>query len=109
MNPEYLAGTAAAIVAVLIELLPPLKVWWDERFNAAQKQVVIALVVVVISLLTAMYKCRYNGICPESTDKFVVDTLILAFASFAGAVVGHGSTNKIGDSFSNRYQDWRNS
>ena len=92
-NLAVFEAGAMALIAVLIEVIPPVQLWWNEKFNSAQKQLVIGAIVLILALLSIVYSCRYNSVCPEDWEKTVVDLVIAVLAGAGGAVVGHGSTS----------------
>ena len=80
---------AMAFIAALIEVVPSLQAWWNEKFNSAQKLAIIWGLVLVLAILSIGYNCRYNAVCPVSWEKTVVDLVIAIFAGAGGALVGH--------------------
>lgn len=66
---------APAIIAALLELIPPLKGWWD-KFNPRQKQFIMVLLMFLLTLLSVGYSCYRTNVCPEDFPDYAVNTAV---------------------------------
>lgn len=88
---------AMALISFALELIPPLKRWWDSVFNSAQKQFVIALVVLLLAVGQMAYGCAFNQTCPADYAKAGVDLVIAVLAGLLTSAGAYKSTNYIGE------------
>lgn len=80
---------AAGLVAWFLELVPPVKKYWD-RLNPRQKQGINLLIVAAIVIGTAAYNCFYTGeFCPAGDfldwTLRILATIILSLGVNQGA------------------------
>ena len=58
----------AAIIAWTMDLIPPLKRWWDARLNSKQKQACMIGLMFLLAVGGALWNCYGNGqaggVCP---------------------------------------------
>ena len=67
----------AALLAYALDLIPGAKAWWDAKMNPKQKQVTILVLMLVITLSGAAYRCfGSEGFCPVNWLDFIVETTI---------------------------------
>lgn len=92
---QAITAVVAGLIAIILELVPFLKAKWDKQFNSTQKQIVIAGGVLVISLGSAFYSCRYNDQCPVDIEKFVVDLVLTIIVGLTVAKGAQGSVKYI--------------
>ena len=72
----YTQAGIAALIAILLEVVPRLKDWW-QPLVVRQKQVIILSIVAVIALATGFWPCL-EGACPTEPLQ-IVNTVIGAF------------------------------
>ena len=75
-NFFYTQAGVAALIAILLEVVPKLKEWW-QPLVPKQKQVILLGVVAMIALSTAFWPCL-SGTCPTEPWQ-IVNTIIGAF------------------------------
>ena len=80
--PGGLEATISALIAVIIELFPPLRQWWD-RFTSRQKQAMILIIVLAVSIAGAYFTCKRGGPCPEDW----VDRIISFVWAFVASLI----------------------
>ena len=101
MGSEQVALIASGLVAFILELVPPIKRHWD-KLNSVQKQLIIALIVLLVSAGSMAYSCRYNAECPANLEKVIVDMAITSFFGLIGAGGVYQSFNYVGEKLAYR-------
>jgi uncharacterized membrane protein len=72
-----LETAVVVFVAVALDALPGLKVWWVKK-NPAQKQIWIIVIMFLISAIAALVTC-YRGTCPVDW----IDWIFVTIEAFA--------------------------
>ena len=103
MSSEQIILIASGLVAFGLELIPPMKRHWD-NLNGVQKQAIIAVIVIIISIGAVWYECRYNASCPGDTERAIVDIVINVFAGIVGSQGAYGISNYVGERVAYRNQ-----
>lgn len=76
-----IASVVAAVVSLLLELIPGFKARWD-KLTGRQKQILIALFVAVVSVGVVLGNCYWWGeVCPASWIVFLRDTFLTFLAA----------------------------
>lgn len=88
-----IAAVIAVIISLLVEWFPGLATWYDQ-FSSAQKQGIMAAMVMVVSIAAVFVQCQRGGECPTDWLDFLVQAF-LAFIAAAAANQGvHMLTKK---------------
>lgn len=101
MTAQQISLLASGILAFALELIPPIKRYWD-KFNGVQKQAVIAGIVILVSLGAIWYECRYNASCPADTERAIVDIMLTVAYGVVGSQGAYGISNYAGDQMAYR-------
>ena len=104
MTAQQISLLASGILAFALELIPPIKRYWD-KFNGVQKQAVIALIVVIVSLGSIWYECRYNASCPADTERAILDVVLTIAYGVVGSQGAYGISNYAGERLAYRNVD----
>ena len=95
MTAQEISLIASGLVAFALELIPFLKRPWD-KLNGVQKQAIIAVIVILVSLGAIWYECRYNASCPADTERAIVDIVLTILAGIIGSQGAYGISNYAG-------------
>lgn len=88
-----LAAIVAAIISLLLEWFPGLRVWW-EGFDSSQKRGLMALAVALVALITTGIQCLYYDQCPADWLKVMLDLFLAFIAAAAGSQGVHQLTKR---------------
>ena len=101
MTAQEISLIASGLLAFGLELIPPIKRHWD-KLNPVQKQGIIALIVVLVSLGAMWYECRYNASCPADAERAIVDVALTVLAGIIGSQGAYGISNYAGEKLAYR-------
>jgi membrane protein DedA with SNARE-associated domain len=104
MTAQEISLIASGLLAFGLELIPQIKRHWD-KLNGVQKQAIIALIVIIVSLAAVWYECRYNASCPADTERAIVDIVLAVFAGIIGSQGAYGISNYAGERLAYRNQE----
>jgi hypothetical protein len=88
-----LAAIVAAVLSLLLEWFPGLRVWWD-GFDSSQKRGLMALAVMLTALMTTGVQCLYYDNCPADWMKVAVELFLAFIAAAAGSQGVHQLTKR---------------
>lgn len=88
-----IAAVIAAIISLLVEWFPGLRQAW-ERLTPAQKQGIMAFLVMLVSIAAVITQCSRGGECPADWLAFLVQVLITFLAAAAANQAVHLLTKR---------------
>jgi len=88
LTPALVAG---GIMAILLETIPGVKTWWSAR-QAAQKQILNLVLVLIISLLFVALPVLVGGGSWPTGWGWIMEPLAVFFVTLTGSQTAHMGT-----------------
>ena len=89
----------AALTAWAMDLIPPLKKWWDANLNSKQKQGAMIAFMFLLAVGGALYQCYgKEGICPaDGWSDYIVQTGYYFIVNLVVSAGSHMSVRYVSD------------